>query len=298
MEIDKRNGNVNFNEQAHTYWNDNGDKYISVTTMIGQYGQPYDKDFWSKYKALEKLLGDRFSLEKSRLLKTKKWNDTILDTYDIKQADFDNEQSNILNEWDKKNKESCERGTNIHAQMEHKFYTGANSYSLKSYGIGGKFQCKQNYTKLDLEQGVYPEYLIYYDSPNGKLHVAGQIDLLIKDSNEISIIDYKTNSSIDTKSYYNTMTKKYDSMQYPLNTLMDCNFYHYALQLSTYAWMVNKLNPAFNIKKLMLIHFEHNGKVTPYDVTYYKAEVERMFKDYELKLKQKERAERRKPVEL
>lgn len=35
-------------------------------------------------------------------------------------------------------------------------------------------------TTLDLENAVYPEYLIHWDSPSGKLHIAGQIDLLVK----------------------------------------------------------------------------------------------------------------------
>ena len=31
---------------------------------------------------------------------------------------------------------------------------------------------------------------------------------------------------------------------------MDCTKVHYALQLSTYAWMLQQVNPAFNIKQL------------------------------------------------
>jgi hypothetical protein len=32
-----------------------GYRYISATTLIGLYEQPYDSDFWSMYKAFERL---------------------------------------------------------------------------------------------------------------------------------------------------------------------------------------------------------------------------------------------------
>ena len=80
MEIDKRNGNVCFNDLNHCYFdiNDNSKKYISVTTLIGKYEQPFDEDFWSKYKALEKLLPkESWNIEKKSLLNTKKFKKAL-----------------------------------------------------------------------------------------------------------------------------------------------------------------------------------------------------------------------------
>ena len=58
MKIDKKNGTVCFNEESHIYWDETNenDKYTSVTTLIHKFTQPFDKDFWSGYKALEKLI--------------------------------------------------------------------------------------------------------------------------------------------------------------------------------------------------------------------------------------------------
>mgnify|MGYP001772386015 FL=1 len=57
MKIDKQNGTVAFNDQEHIYWNVNDNKrYVSVTTLIHRYTQEFDKEFWSSYKDLEKLL--------------------------------------------------------------------------------------------------------------------------------------------------------------------------------------------------------------------------------------------------
>lgn len=300
MQVDKRNGNVNFNESEHVYWNDEGHKFISVTTLIGKFEQPFDEDFWSKYKALERLMGTQefATLEKPRLLKTKKWDNSILELYDIDPITFSTTQQDILDEWAETNRVSCERGTKIHAAMESKFYSGASHYSLKQYGLGGKFQCKPNYTPLDLENAVYPEYLVYRESPDGYIKLAGQIDLLVKQGNDIYIIDYKTNKELKMKSGYDSSKKKYAMMQFPLNNLMDCNFMHYTLQLSTYAWMIKKNNPEFNIKKLILVYFDHKGNVSTHEVEYLKDEVERMLAQYRKILKQEERDSKRKKIEF
>ena len=77
---------------------------------------------------------------------------------------------------------------------------------------------------------------------------------------------------------------------------MDCNKMHYALQLSTYAYMLQKRNPDLNIKKLMLIHYDHDGNVTNHELPYLKDEVVLMCRHY---IEQKEieyLEEKRKPI--
>ena len=90
MKIDKQNGNVAFSEDSHTYWNVNdNEKYISVTTLIHKFTQPFDKDFWSAYKALEKLIPkDSWAVEKKSLLSSKKFDKDILDLYNISESEF------------------------------------------------------------------------------------------------------------------------------------------------------------------------------------------------------------------
>ena len=275
MKIDKKNGNVAFNNEEHCYWNVNdNEKYISVTTLIHRFTQPFDKEFWSAYKALEKLLPkDSWAIEKKSLLNTKKFDRSILDLYNISENDFNKVQQGILDDWDNENRKSCERGTKIHEELENSFYRNADNISLQKFGIGGKFECKKDYPELDLEYGVYPEYLIYRESDDGILRVAGQVDLIVKSGNEITIIDHKTNKKIDQKSGFDTSTRSNAKMKYPLNNLMDCNFYHYTMQLSTYAWMLQKINPNFVIKDLILNHYDHNGNNTLYHCDYLKDEV-------------------------
>lgn len=193
MEIDKLNGTVAFNDKKHVYWDINtNNKFISVTTLIEKFAQPFDKDFWSGYKALEKLLpADAWKIERKSLLNTHKIPKELLNTYDIKELDFNKAQQSILDEWDKTNKESCERGTKIHADLENSMYKMGANVTLKKFGVGGKFVCDKGRTALDLENGVYPEYLISRTSPDNMLRIAGQIDLLVKKGKEIWILDWK-----------------------------------------------------------------------------------------------------------
>ena len=284
LTIDKQNGNVAFNDLNHRYWDvtDSSIKFTSVTTMIEEFAQPFDKEFWSAYKALEKLLPkEEWQVEKKTLLATKKFDKVLLEMHNISENDFNKAQQDILDEWDTKNREACERGTKIHADLENSFYTKKKDINLSKYEIGGKFECQKDRTELDLENAVYPEYLIHWDSPSGHLHIAGQIDLLVKKGNTFCIGDWKTNAKIETKSFYNAKTKSSVKMKFPLNNLDDTNYWHYCLQLSTYAYIIESYNPDFSIEDLVLVHFDHEDNMTVYHLPYLKKEVERMLAFYE-----------------
>ena len=193
-EITKRNGNICFNEDEHIYWDETcpEQKFVSVTTLIHSFTQPFDKDFWSAYKALEKLLSkEEWAIEKKSLLNTKKFDKVLLEMYNISENDFNREQQAILDAWDEENRKSCERGTKIHADLENSFYKKKKDIDISKFQIGGKFVCEKDRTELDLENAVYPEYLISRVSEDGKLRIAGQIDLLVKKGNKIIIGDWK-----------------------------------------------------------------------------------------------------------
>ena len=300
FEITKQNGNIAFEEKAHRYWDvtDPSKKFTSVTTIIEKFGQPFDKEFWSAYKALEKLLSaDAWKIEKPSLLKSKKFDKSLLELHDISENDFNREQQAILDSWDEENRKSCERGTKIHADFENSFYKKKKNIDISKFQIGGKFECRKDYTDLDLENAVYPEYLIHRVSPDGKLCIAGQIDLLVKKGNNIIVGDYKTNKEIKMKSFFDSKTKSSVKMKFPFNNLDDTNYWHYCLQLSTYAWMLQKLNPDFVIEDLVMIHIDHKDKMTIYHLPYLKNEVEKMLAFYKKQVQLDENARKRKRIE-
>jgi hypothetical protein len=85
-------------------------------------------------------------------------------------------------------------------------------------------------------------------------------------------------------------------MKFPLANIMDTNYWHYTLQLSLYAYLLQQINPEFQIKLLRLIHIDHNNKKTDYDVEYMKDTVELMLKHYKKQLKIQLELDRIKPI--
>lgn len=193
--IDKENDTTIYSDDEHVYINkSDNSKFISVTTLIHKYTQEFDEEFWSAYKALEILMDPEiFSIVKRTLLTTKKFSEKFLTKFKIDKDLFYEKQNEIKLEYERKRNESCERGTTIHAMFENSFYNRTN-FNFDKYGfadLAGTFDCKKDYYRLDLENGVYPEFLISLTSRDGLLKVAGQIDLLVKKGNDIWIIDWK-----------------------------------------------------------------------------------------------------------
>ena len=111
------------------------------------------------------------------------------------------------------------------------------------------------------------------------------------------IVTHNTNKKIETKSFFNNKTKTSVKMKFPLNNLDDVNYWHYALQLSTYAWMIQKLNPEFEIEDLVLVHFDHSDNMTVYHLPYLKTEVIKMLNHFKKESSIKASRDKRKPIE-
>lgn len=297
LQVDKENDEVFFNDEKHEYRDKiDGSRYISVTQIVHMYQQPFDENFWSSYKACEAIMGAaKFSAIKGVLLQSKVWNDKLLTTYDIDETEFLKKKEEIIAGYAAKRESSCEIGTAIHLEKELQFYN-ESTRDLQKFGLGGKFYCEKGYYQLDQDRAVYPEFLISYKFPNG-LKVSGQIDLLIKDGYDIFILDYKTNDKIEKQSYFDRKTKSYQMMKYPLNNIMDTNYWHYCLQLSLYFYLLKQINPKFNLKKLALIHIDKvTRKETEYECEYLEDDVKRLLKHYQSKVGQKDIIERDKQI--
>lgn len=130
------------------------------------------------------------------MLSNKSWKDSYLEEYGIDRLEFENKKKEILQSYAAKNKEACEHGTKVHEKMENLMYQ-KDADRFKKYGLGGQFSVEKGYYKFDKELAIYPEMLISY-SPDKYLRVSGQADLIIKDGDEIQVLDYK-GLPIDTK---------------------------------------------------------------------------------------------------
>lgn len=300
MKIDKQHGNIAFNEEFHKYFNIKNPEYqyTSVTTLIGKYHDQFDSEFFSKYKALERILQEdflehkRFLLDRKKKFKLKDWK-AFIESIDLNWKEFQEEYEGILAEWKATNLEACERGTAFHLDRELEWYDRYNTLVKQRLPVTGDFYCKQGSFELDKEKAVVPEFLVYYSSPDGILHMAGQVDLLIKDGNDIYILDYKTNAKgIKDKAFFDVKKKKTVRMHYPIANIEDTTLNHYTLQLSIYAFMLKKLRPEFNIKMLKLIHIAPDNTETEIEVPYLEKDVMNLMAHYKKVLQiEKERSE-------
>ena len=110
------------------------------------------------------------------------------------------------------------------------------------------------------------------------------VDFIVN-GNDVYIVDFKSNKEIKKSSFYDKKKKSNVMMKFPVSNLQDCNFNHYQLQLSTYAFMLQTLRPELNIKKLILYHIDHDGNEMLYECQYLKEEVIRMLNHYKKKIK-------------
>ena len=269
---------------------------IGVTSLIDKYCQPFDSEFWSSYKALEKCIPpESWKLEKKALLANRHWNPSLLSLYQVDPQVFASYKEEVLKTWDQANKESREQGIKLHKEIEDQFYKSGNKSDVSKFGVGGVFICKPGYTELDLNYGVYPEYKISVIHDN--ITLSGQIDLLIKNENDLILIDHKTSSKLEDKGFFDPKTKQTTKMLYPLTTVEDCNIGHYTMQLSTYAWMLQQINPKFQIKDLIINHYDRDGNNKLHHVPYMKHEVELMLSHYKKQLLKQQRLQKYKPIE-
>jgi len=215
-----------FNADNHSYTSIDGEAidWISVTTLVSHFKKPFDA----------KKVAERVSKSKRS-----KWYG--IDPVIIQQI------------WTNEADRSTTLGTWYHNQREDDICSLA---SMEREGVtvpvfkptelkeGDKIAPSQK-----LEPGVYPEHMVYLRS----IGICGQSDLVEVVNGKVNIIDYKTNKKIDTESYVDWEGKS-EMMLPPVDNLEDCNFYHYALQLSVYMYIILKHNPKLKPGKIFIHH--------------------------------------------
>lgn len=235
-----------FKADDHSYTSIEGEEQIqwtSVTSLISKLKKHFDKEAVAK---------------KVSKNKKSKW-------YGIKPED-------IIKIWDNEALRATTLGTYYHNQRE------SDLCSLSSLEVDGviipivppvpEINNLKYAPSQKLEAGVYPEHMVYLKS----VGICGQSDLVEVVNDKINIIDYKTNKKIDVESYKDWDGIS-DKLQDPVSHLDDCNFNHYALQLSIYMYIMLKHNPRLKPGKMFIHHvtFELEGEdeygypITKYD---------------------------------
>ena len=148
-----------------------------------------------------------------------------------------------------------EHGTLVHDEIENWIKNGIEPIETKA--INGK-NWLQNY-KLKSDIDVLSEVILY----STELNIAGTVDILALDkaTGLYELIDWKTSKRIDTSSYGNKTGTSSVTQDVP-----DCNFYHYALQLSLYRYLLEEFY-GINFNNQLIAHLQDDGArslVAPY----------------------------------
>lgn len=227
---------VNFIESTHSYFSPDSPEinWTSVTSVVGKLHEEFNE--------VEGAL-------KSSRNKKSKWYG--LPVEEIKKA------------WKDENTRSKDLGHWYHKKREDALYQREDRAVYMS-------PVNEDNVKVALDQkltpGLYPEHLVYLISAG----VCGQSDLVEVTDTSFSITDYKTCKEIKRESWKNWEgdSKK---MLGVCKHLDDCHFYHYAIQLSLYAYIIWRANPRLKVGKLTIEHvkFEEAGR-DKYDYPIYK----------------------------
>ena len=215
-----------FNAADHSYTSLDGESinWISVTTLVSHFKKPFDA----------KKIAEKVSKKK-----TSKWfgiDPVIIQQIWTNEAD----RSTTLGSWYHNQREAdlCSL-----ASMEREGVT-VPVFKPSEVKEGVKIAPIQK-----LEPGVYPEHMVYLRS----VGICGQSDLVEVVNGKVNIIDYKTNKEIKKESFVNFEGKS-EKMNPPVDSLDDCNFYHYALQLSIYMYIILKHNPKLKPGRIFIHH--------------------------------------------
>lgn len=106
-----------------------------------------------------------------------------------------------------------------------------------------------------LKDGIYPEHFMF-DENSG---VCGQSDLVYVCDGVVDIDDYKTNKKLEFRGWGH----QYDNPKMMLglmSNIEDCNFNHYALQLSIYMYMILLKNPNLKPGRMRICHIEFENE--------------------------------------
>ena len=304
-----------FEEKAHKYTDTLGNEYRSVTTLIGDYYNHFDADYWAHKKAREQGKSEK----------------------------------QIRAEWNRIKDEACERGTATHNGIED----AIKSVSKFKEAIKYLEEVKSGRCitiadipdliprPLDVEEfkvatnNKYPEiyrvfdfytergYIIYSEIGAFLIDylISGTIDIFCYRPTDFVILDWKTNRDglkfeagyykKDKSTIPNQLTnewiKKKQNMLPPLNHLDDCNGMHYTMQLSLYAimaeiildipcvglglchigspWVLNKYGQP--LRDSEGYHVDPNGEETVkwFKIQYLKNEAKALLKDRYYRLK-------------
>lgn len=222
-------GKYTFIEDGHYYLCNGKRVGISTTGLFGQYEQEFDSYNISQMVANKRGIS----------------------------------QQEVLEEWRIENLHSTIKGSLIH-EFAQSLWQG-KEYKFDYSNIPKEIDLDR--LKSDIEKLIpqainfYNDYKDMYELIGCEIYLGdedydecGATDqmMLNKYTNEIALIDYKSNKKIEYESY------NHKKMLIPLHKFEDCNYIHYSLQLSDYKFKFEK-NTKLKVDETFIVYFNVNA---------------------------------------
>ncbi len=172
----------------------------------------------------------------------------------------------VIEMWERKGKESRDLGTAMHKKIEN-YYQGIDSANDDAFNL---FRIFANNIKL---VPYRTEWAVY----DWEYKLAGTIDFVDYQNGEYTIYDWKRSDKIIASGMPIKTNKYGEKGNYPLEHIDNSPYYHYALQLSLYKFILDR-NYGIKVDKLRLGIF-HPTYNKPYllEVPYLENEIDTIF---------------------
>ena len=172
----------------------------------------------------------------------------------------------VIEMWERKGKESRDLGTAMHKKIEN-YYQGIDSANDDAFNL---FRIFANNIKL---VPYRTEWAVY----DWEYKLAGTIDFVDYQNGEYTVYDWKRSDKIIANGMPIKTNKYGEKGNYPLEHIDNSPYYHYALQLSLYKFILER-NYGIKIDKLRLGIF-HPTYNKPYllEVPYLGNEINTIF---------------------
>ena len=138
-------------------------------------------------------------------------------------------EEEVIAMWERKGKESRELGTAMHQKIES-YYQGKHPYEDDAFKLFKVFADKVKLEPYRTEWAVY----------DTEYNIAGTIDFVDYQDGKYTIYDWKRSDKIIANGMPVKVSKYQEKGLYPLEHLENCAYYHYALQLSLYKFILEK----------------------------------------------------------
>ena len=164
--------------------------------------------------------------------------------------------------WERKGEQARNLGTQMHEKIE-RYYLGLPNESDETYELFRRFAQDYNLIPYRTEWAIY-------DEDSG---VAGTLDFLNCEDGIFTIYDWKRSNKIIVNGKVDSVSRWGKRAFAPIAHIHDTTFWHYALQVSIYRYILEK-NYGINVSHSRLAVF-HPDNHRPYvvNVPYIRDEV-------------------------